>query len=135
MSKDTPRGAATCVNRISREADNGTSNGGSEMRAEIVIGGRMCDRRFGPLSLIDRLFGCDFFLSYGHSDGHNYVLALKRGTEATGLRVCVDLSEFSVGDLIGAIIQRRLKMSRRPMLICRPAAVRSQLAQLECGGP
>ena len=65
------------------------------MRAEIVIGGRMRDRRFGPLSLIDRLFGYDFFLSYAHSDGQNYVLALKKELEARGFRVCVDLSGSS----------------------------------------
>lgn len=97
----------------------------------MVIEGRMRERRFGPLSLIDRLFGYDFFLSYSHSDGQNYVLALKRALEAKRFRVCVDLSEFSVGDSIGEITQRRLKMSRRLVLICRPAAVVSKYVRQE----
>jgi len=56
------------------------SHAGMGMRAEIVIGGRMRDRRFGPISLIDRLFGYDFFLSYAHSDGQNLCTGAQEGT-------------------------------------------------------
>lgn len=97
----------------------------------MIVEGRMRGRRFGPLSLIDRLFGYDFFLSYSHSDGQNYVRALKKALEARRFRICVDLSEFSVGDSIGEITQRRLKMSRRLVLVCRPGAVVSRYVRQE----
>ena len=80
---------------------------------------------------LDRIFGYDFFISYAHADGRNYVSKIKTLLEERRFRVCVDVNEFSVGDSIDAVTRRRIRGSRRLIVICRPAAITSSYVRLE----
>jgi hypothetical protein len=81
--------------------------------------------------LLDQLFGYDFFISYAHADGSNYALKTKQLLEQRRFRVCVDLNEFPAGDSIGELTRRRIRGSRRLIVICRPAALSSRYVHLE----
>jgi len=122
---------ATGNDQMSGASAGGAGRGGSGSATAADAHQVLRGRRFGSQTLIDWLFGYDFFLSYSHADGQRYILALKKALEAKGFRICVDLAEFTVGDSIGAITQRRVRMSRRLVLICRPAALRSRYVRQE----
>lgn len=85
----------------------------------------------GPRAWLDRLFGYDYFISHAHADGVNYVLGLAEALRRHRLRACIDLSEFHVGDLISQVTRRRLAMSRRLIVVCRPHALRSRYVREE----
>lgn len=77
-------------------------------------------------TLVDLLFGFDFFISYAHGDGYNYPEVLTKILEQEGFKVFLDSREYVPGDDLKIATRRRIRMSRKLVVIARPFALESQ---------
>jgi len=75
---------------------------------------------------VDLLFGYDFFVSYAHNDGRNYPRELTNQLEQKGFKVFLDSREYVPGDDLQIATRRRIRMSRKLVVIARPFALQSQ---------
>lgn len=76
-------------------------------------------------TIVDWLFGYDFFLSYAHDDGRSYPEALARGLAAMGFEVFIDTKEYVAGTKLDDATRRRVRMSQYLVVIAGEAALRS----------
>jgi|CXWL01.1.fsa_nt_gi WD40 repeat protein len=81
--------------------------------------------------LVDHFFGYDFFVSYSHADGKEYPQRLAQALTARRFSVFLDADVYAVGDALTAATDRRVRQSRRLVVICGPGAVRSSWVRLE----
>ncbi|UCF89848.1 MAG: toll/interleukin-1 receptor domain-containing protein, partial [Desulfobacterales bacterium] len=79
----------------------------------------------------DRVFGYDFFISYSHNDGLNYPKSLKSQLEVAGYKVCLDQDIYVAGDDLRNVTRRRVRMSRKLVVIARPGAMQSDWVERE----
>ena len=77
-------------------------------------------------ALLDLLFGYDFFVSYAHDDGYNYPRELTNQLEQKGFKVFLDSREYIPGDDLQIATRRRIRMSKKLVVIARPIALQSQ---------
>lgn len=77
-------------------------------------------------ALVDLLFGYDFFVSYAHDDGYNYPRELTNQLEQKGFKVFLDSREYVPGDDLQIATRRRIRMSKKLVVIARPVALHSQ---------
>ena len=75
--------------------------------------------------VLDLFFGYDFFISYAHADGSNYALGLARLLQARGYKVFLDQHEYTAGEALHHATRRRIAMSRKLVVVVRPAALDS----------
>ncbi len=76
-------------------------------------------------SLVDLLFGFDFFISYSHSDGYRYPEQLTERLELLGFKVFLDSRIYVVGDDLKIATRRRIRMSKKLIVIAREKALES----------
>ncbi|MCP5310184.1 toll/interleukin-1 receptor domain-containing protein [Cognatazoarcus halotolerans] len=76
--------------------------------------------------LADLLFGFDYFVSYAHADGQNYARELTRRLEALGFSVFLDERVYVAGDDLHSATRRRIRMSKKLVVIVREHALRSE---------
>ncbi|MCB1758453.1 MAG: toll/interleukin-1 receptor domain-containing protein [Gammaproteobacteria bacterium] len=79
-----------------------------------------------PGALLDLFFGYDFFISYAHDDGGGYPEALREQLIALGFKVFLDRHEYTAGEALHAATRRRIAMSRKLIVVVRPAALNSE---------
>ena len=79
----------------------------------------------GPRALLDLFFGYDFFISYAHADGSAYAEALRRRLLESGFKVFLDRHEYTAGEALQSATRRRIGMSRKLIVVVRPAALAS----------
>ena len=77
-------------------------------------------------ALVDLLFGYDFFVSYAHDDGYNYPRELTNQLEQKGFKVFLDSREYVPGDDLQIATRRRIRMSKKLVVIARPSALQSK---------
>jgi DNA-binding FrmR family transcriptional regulator len=82
-------------------------------------------------SLIDFLFGYDFFISYAHADGMFYPQQLADRLQERGFTVFLDKRVYVAGDDLRRATRRRIRMSRKLVVIARPRAMESDWVQRE----
>lgn len=75
--------------------------------------------------LADLLFGFDFFISYSHSDGFQYPSRLTQSLEGLGFKVFLDSRVYVAGDDLKIATRRRIRMSKKLIIIARPEALGS----------
>lgn len=75
--------------------------------------------------LVDLLFGFDFFISYSHSDGFAYPGELTKRLEQLGFKVFLDSRVYVAGDDLKIATRRRIRMSKKLIVIARPSALKS----------
>jgi WD40 repeat protein len=86
----------------------------------------------GPFRrLADWLFGYDFFISYSQRDGLNYPAALEQRLESIGYKVFLDRIEYVPGIDLDQATQRRVRMSRKLIVLGRPQAFASEWVKRE----
>jgi hypothetical protein len=77
-------------------------------------------------SVVDFLFGYDFFISYAHKDGMDYPQRLaNRLIDLNNFRVFLDTKEYVAGTDLQSATKRRIRMSKKLLVIVRPEAMRS----------
>lgn len=81
--------------------------------------------RAGLPALLDLFFGYDFFISYAHADGSGYPEALREQLQAQGFKVFLDRHEYTAGEALQSATRRRIGMSRKLIVVVRPAALAS----------
>ena len=79
----------------------------------------------GARSLLDLFFGYDFFISYAHADGSHYALELSERLHSMGYRVFLDRHEYTAGEELHQATRRRVGMSRKLVVVVRPAVLES----------
>lgn len=96
--------------------------------ASAASGWQRARRRVGRLlaDAVDLLFGFDFFISYAHGDGMRYPQELADRLAQLGFRVFLDARLYVPGDDLQTATRRRVRMSRKLVLIARPLALSSQ---------
>ncbi|MCB1859250.1 MAG: toll/interleukin-1 receptor domain-containing protein [Gammaproteobacteria bacterium] len=77
-------------------------------------------------ALVDLFFGYDFFVSYAHADGVNYATELASGLQSMGYKVFLDRHEYTAGEALHQATRRRIGMSRKLVVVARPAALSSE---------
>ena len=80
----------------------------------------------GLHDLADLLFGYDYFISYAHADGRRYAAELSRRLEALGFSVFLDERVYVAGDDLHSATRRRIRMSKKLVVIVREHALRSE---------
>jgi len=80
---------------------------------------------------VDWAFGYDFFISYAHADGLNYPAKLKEKLELAGFKVFLDKAVYVAGEELRRATRRRVGMSRKLVVIARPAALASEWVRRE----
>ncbi|MCB1868028.1 MAG: toll/interleukin-1 receptor domain-containing protein [Gammaproteobacteria bacterium] len=75
--------------------------------------------------VLDLFFGYDFFISYAHADGGNYTLELSERLQSIGYKVFLDHHEYTAGEELNQATRRRIGMSRKLVVVVRPAALDS----------
>lgn len=81
--------------------------------------------------LIDFLFGYDFFISYAHADGMFYPQQLADSLQERGFTVFLDKRVYVAGDDLKRATRRRIRMSKKLVVIARPQAMESNWVQTE----
>ncbi len=81
--------------------------------------------------IADYLFGYDFFISYAHADGKHYPQQLADQLTEAGYSVFLDTREYVAGVDLNAATRRRIRMSRKLIIIARPQALRSEWVRRE----
>lgn len=76
-------------------------------------------------SLLDRVFGNDFFIAYARADGTLYAQRLKQALEQRGFRCFIDQDGFHAGDPLPAATARALKQSTHLLVVCTDGAFSS----------
>jgi hypothetical protein len=79
----------------------------------------------------DWVFGYDFFISYAQRDGLRYPTTVKSRLEAGGYKVCLDRDDYVAGDDLPHVTRRRVRMSRKLVVVARPGALQSDWVQRE----
>ncbi|HEX6182315.1 MAG TPA: TIR domain-containing protein [Pyrinomonadaceae bacterium] len=74
-------------------------------------------------TLLDRVFGYDYFISYSHTDGLNYPKQLATRLEESGFKVFLDAQVYGPGDDLRTATRRRVRMSTYMIVVARPAAM------------
>ncbi|MEM7253083.1 MAG: toll/interleukin-1 receptor domain-containing protein [Pseudomonadota bacterium] len=69
--------------------------------------------------VVDLLFGYDFFISYAHADGVAYPRQLADELERLGFSVFLDERVYVAGDDIRAATRRRVRMSKKLVVVVR----------------
>jgi hypothetical protein len=80
---------------------------------------------------IDLVFGYDFFISYAHADGTNYPKHLADQLHEAGFAVFLDARVYVPGDDLKVATRRRIRMSRKLVVIARPKALESDWVRKE----
>lgn len=70
-------------------------------------------------SIIDNIWGFDFFISYARDDGTNYPQELKRRLDQEGYHVCLDQQEFWGGNDLRTLTRRRVHSSTYLVVVGR----------------
>lgn len=81
--------------------------------------------------IVDYLFGYDFFISYSHGDGKNYPRILAQMLESAGYSVFLDSVEYVAGVDLKLATRRRIRMSKKLVVIARPNALASDWVRRE----
>lgn len=74
---------------------------------------------------VDWYFGYDFFVSYAHDDGTGYPRRLKQRLEQVGFKVFLDQTGYVPGVDLRRETSRQVRMSRKIVIVGRPAALAS----------
>lgn len=77
-------------------------------------------------SMVDRLFGYDFFIAYARSDASAYAAGLFEELKNRGFKVFLDKEEFDAGDSLKAATQQMLQKTAYLVLIGSPASLNSK---------
>ena len=85
----------------------------------------------GLRKVTDLLFGYDFFISYAHADGLCYPQTLADRLQEMGYLVFLDTREYVPGVDLRLATRRRLRMSKKLILIARPHALASNWVRRE----
>ncbi|MCB1910363.1 MAG: toll/interleukin-1 receptor domain-containing protein [Rhodocyclaceae bacterium] len=80
----------------------------------------------GLHDLADLLFGFDYFISYAHADGRRYAAELSRRLEALGFSVFLDERVYVAGDDLHSATRRRIRMSKKLVVVVRDHALASE---------
>src|SRR5258708_1786580 len=99
--------------------------------------GSIHQRRSGPVNwfrtlidqlrtLIDLVFGYDYFISYSHSDGANYPTKLADRLEASGYTTFLDNRVYVAGTDLQTATKRRVRMSKFLIIVGREKALKSE---------
>ncbi|MBO9400517.1 TIR domain-containing protein [Shimia sp. R9_3] len=80
-----------------------------------------------PRTLVDALFGYDFFISYAHADGTDYPEKLSQDLTKLGFQTHLDTRDYHVGADLGKLTEIRLKNSRNLVVVCRPMALEQSI--------
>ncbi|MEE9401740.1 MAG: PQQ-binding-like beta-propeller repeat protein [Desulfobacteria bacterium] len=80
---------------------------------------------------VDWLFGHDYFISYAHADGVHYPTALSEKLQKGGFNVFLDKAIYVAGDELRRATRRRVRMSRKLIVLARPAALNSEWVRRE----
>ena len=81
--------------------------------------------------LADFLFGFDYFVSYAHADGRNYARELSKRLEAAGFSVFLDERVYVAGDDLQIATRRRIRMSKKLVVIVRENVLASDWVRKE----
>ncbi len=81
--------------------------------------------------LADFLFGFDYFVSYAHADGQNYARELTKQLEAAGFSVFLDERIYVAGDDLQIATRRRIRMSKKLVVIVREHVLASDWVRKE----
>jgi WD40 repeat protein len=81
--------------------------------------------------LTDWLFGYDFFISYAHGDGLNYPTLLEKLLKGLGYKVFLDKNDYVAGIDLNQATRRRVRMSRKLIVVARPLAFESHWIKRE----
>jgi hypothetical protein len=109
---------------------NGTHNHGASE-------GSIEERRWGQVhsfrilidqlrTLVDLVFGYDYFISYSHSDGANYPTRLADRLETFGYRTFLDNRVYIAGTDLQTATKRRVRMSKFLIVVGREKALKSE---------
>src|SRR5208282_1531213 len=99
--------------------------------------GSIQERRLGPVhwfrilidqlrTLIDLVFGYDYFISYSHSDGANYPTKLADRLETSGYSTFLDNRVYVAGTDLQTATKRRVRMSKFLIVVGREKALKSE---------
>lgn len=80
---------------------------------------------------VDWLFGHDYFISYAHADGAHYPTALSEQLRKAGFNIFLDKAIYVAGDELRRATRRRVRMSRKLIVLARPAALKSEWVKRE----
>lgn len=76
--------------------------------------------------LADLLFGYDYFISYAHADGQVYARELANGLQGHGFSVFLDERVYVAGDDLQRATRRRVRMSKKLVVIVRSHSLSSE---------
>lgn len=81
--------------------------------------------------LVDLIFGYDFFISYAHADGMQYPRVLAVMLKRMGYTVFLDTEGYQAGTDLRVATRRRIRMSRKLVVIAREQALVSGWVERE----
>src|SRR5262245_27736575 len=82
-------------------------------------------------SIVDRIFGYDFFVSYSHADGQHYPRQLKDRLEEAGFKVFLDQTGYAAGMDLRRETSRQVRKSRKVVIVGRSGALASDWVRRE----
>jgi hypothetical protein len=77
-------------------------------------------------TLVDLIFGYDYFISYSRSDGANYPTKLADRLETFGYRTFLDNRFYVAGTDLQTATKRRVRMSKFLIVVGREKALKSE---------
>lgn len=75
------------------------------------------------VGILETLWGYDFFVSYAWEDGPTYPTRLVERLQTDGFRCFLDRNDYEVGNDLEKETVRRIKLSRKLILLARKSAV------------
>jgi hypothetical protein len=127
--KSAPSGTVFAESRATFEIAKRPTSGQCTRKTSRLIDSDMTNTAIQ--TILNFVFGYDFFISYSHRDGQSYVKELRDRLEKVGFKVFLDVSEYAAGIDLRRDTVRQITKSRKLLIVGRPGALVSNWVNRE----